>query len=235
MRSSLALSLALLAPLACPSLAQPSLDDLLDLAPAPEEPPDPTPQPGAADLSDLAGRLDPPGDAGDAFARALDRMDAAAGLLAEAPGGLPAARTQQEVLDLLDAVLAAATSPPPGGGGGGGEPGDPPPPTDGDAPPGGSQPAGPAPGPAGPPAPGPASAAAGENAGAPSAGAPVAAEPRGGPLDATAAGWGGLPPRLRDELTDGLDEPFSPVYRAATEDYYRRLSRRAAATPEGQP
>ena len=35
--------------------------------------------------------------------------------------------------------------------------------------------------------------------------------------------WGSLPPRLRDELSEGLSEPFSPVYRELTESFYRRL------------
>jgi len=36
--------------------------------------------------------------------------------------------------------------------------------------------------------------------------------------------WGNLPPRLRDELLEGLAEPFSPLYRELTEQYYRRLA-----------
>ena len=112
--------------------AQPSLDELLNLDP-PEAPEAPDADAPAVDLSDLAGRLDAPADAGDAFRQALSKMGDAAGLIEDAPAGLPAARAQREVLALLDQVLAAA-APPPGGGGGGGEPGDAPPPSDGDAP-----------------------------------------------------------------------------------------------------
>jgi hypothetical protein len=36
--------------------------------------------------------------------------------------------------------------------------------------------------------------------------------------------WGSLPPRLRDELLEGSAERFSPVYRALTEQYYKRLA-----------
>ena len=36
--------------------------------------------------------------------------------------------------------------------------------------------------------------------------------------------WGNLPPRLRDELLEGLNESFSPAYRRQTEAYYRRLA-----------
>ena len=229
----------LAAALSSPAAAQPSLDELLDLAPPPEAGPNETPaaaepdDPAAVDLSDLAGRLDPPADAGDAFRQALTRMDDAAGLLADAPAGLPAARAQQEVLALLDQVLAAA-SPPPGGGGGSGDPGEAPEPSDGDRPEGEPQPGAPAPaGPAsapGAPAPTPGTSA---STGDPSRGAAAAFEGGGGPLDATRTGWGGLPARLRDELTDGLDEPFSPAYREATEDYYRRLSQQAAGAAGG--
>lgn len=36
--------------------------------------------------------------------------------------------------------------------------------------------------------------------------------------------WGNLPPRLRDELAESLSENFNPVYRAATEAFYRRIA-----------
>lgn len=36
--------------------------------------------------------------------------------------------------------------------------------------------------------------------------------------------WGNLPPRLRDELSESLSEEFNPVYRAATEAFYRRIA-----------
>ena len=36
--------------------------------------------------------------------------------------------------------------------------------------------------------------------------------------------WGNLPPRLRDELAESLSEQFNPVYRAATEAFYRRIA-----------
>ena len=227
--------IAALALIASPAHAQPSLDELLNLDPTPPaeaDPPETDPAP--TDLSDLAGQLDAPADAGDAFKQALTRMDDAAGLIEDAPAGLPAARAQQEVLALLDQVLAAATPPPPGGGGGGGggEPGEAPEPSDGDAPEPPPSAGSPAPGgPAGPPKPAagaPSPAPGGDGSSdAPSSGS--ALSPAGsGPLEEAREGWGGLPPRLREALTDGLDEPFSPVYRSATEDYYRRLSRRAA-------
>jgi hypothetical protein len=36
--------------------------------------------------------------------------------------------------------------------------------------------------------------------------------------------WGKLPPRLRDQLLEGLSENVSPVYKDMTESYYRRLA-----------
>ncbi len=36
--------------------------------------------------------------------------------------------------------------------------------------------------------------------------------------------WGNLPPRVREELQQGTQEHFSPVYRGLTERYYQRLS-----------
>ena len=59
----------------------------------------------------------------------------------------------------------------------------------------------------------------------PGQGGPNDPQPRS--LDEVRSEWGNLPPRLRDELTNGLDEPYSPVYRRLTEDYYRRLAEEA--------
>lgn len=36
--------------------------------------------------------------------------------------------------------------------------------------------------------------------------------------------WGSLPARVREDLLEGLDERFSPLYREMTESYYRRLA-----------
>ena len=47
--------------------------------------------------------------------------------------------------------------------------------------------------------------------------------------------WGNLPPRLRDELAESLSETFNPVYRAATEAFYRRIAEMSQqAAEEGQ-
>jgi hypothetical protein len=38
------------------------------------------------------------------------------------------------------------------------------------------------------------------------------------------AEWGNLPPRLRDQLLQGMEDRFSNLYREMTEKYYRRLA-----------
>jgi hypothetical protein len=44
------------------------------------------------------------------------------------------------------------------------------------------------------------------------------------PLAERLAEWGNLPPRLRDQLLEGLDDPTSDLYRRLTERYLRRLA-----------
>jgi hypothetical protein len=44
------------------------------------------------------------------------------------------------------------------------------------------------------------------------------------PLKELGEEWGKLPARIRNDLLEGLDERFSPLYRQMTEDYYRRLA-----------
>jgi DNA mismatch repair ATPase MutL len=47
------------------------------------------------------------------------------------------------------------------------------------------------------------------------------------PIESGKTEWGNLPPRLRDELMQGTQERFSPVYEKQTEAYYRRLAEEA--------
>lgn len=51
----------------------------------------------------------------------------------------------------------------------------------------------------------------------------------GSPLKSSRTEWGNLPPRVREQLLEGMSERFSPVYQEMTEAYYKRLGR------EGQP
>lgn len=43
-------------------------------------------------------------------------------------------------------------------------------------------------------------------------------------MSADHARWGHLPERLRDALSQGLDEPYSQLYRRLTEQYYKALA-----------
>lgn len=61
------------------------------------------------------------------------------------------------------------------------------------------------------------------NPGTPTRGSVTGVTPDEG-VDAMKDRWGDLPPRLRDELIQGLNEWVSPVYREMTEAYYRRLA-----------
>jgi hypothetical protein len=47
------------------------------------------------------------------------------------------------------------------------------------------------------------------------------------PLSENLSEWGNLPQRLRDQLLQGLEDRFSPLYRSLTERYYERLAEEA--------
>ena len=49
-------------------------------------------------------------------------------------------------------------------------------------------------------------------------------ETRDDPLQENLAEWGNLPTRLRDQLLQGSEDRFSPLYRSLTERYYKRLA-----------
>ena len=211
----------------------PSLDDLLGLepdpaptsAPAPAEPARPA-EPDPAAVIDAAPPPNPIAAAAEQMELAATRLDG------HRDAGLDTQRLQEDVLARLDQLIADAINnaapPPPSGGGAGGGSGTP---DNGDAAPGQGEAAnGDA---AGPPAgaEGPAAGSPGSNAsnGGFSPGQVGPAGPaEAGPLREVRTEWGALPPRLRDELSNGLDEPFSPVYRRQTEAFYRRLAEDAA-------
>lgn len=46
-------------------------------------------------------------------------------------------------------------------------------------------------------------------------------------LDQTGAAWGGLPAHVREALSQGYSDSYSAIYRAMTEEYYRRLAEEA--------
>ncbi len=65
-----------------------------------------------------------------------------------------------------------------------------------------------------------------ENSGSTTVGRPRPAQLRQTNIEETRSEWGNLPPRIRDELLQGLRERFSHIYRTLTEDYYRHLADR---------
>lgn len=136
--------------------------------------------------------------------------------------GLPTQRLQQRILDRLDKVIAAASSPPPSGGGGKGKGS--PKNSDNQKNQQGGQGKKPGQG-SGKPSAQPGGAAPNQGQFSPGQVGPV--EPEAKSMDELRTEWGALPPRLRDELSDGLDEPYSPIYRDVTERYYRRLAEEA--------
>lgn len=55
-------------------------------------------------------------------------------------------------------------------------------------------------------------------------GAPEDGQRKDEPLAELLSEWGNLPPRVRDQLLQGLEDRFSPLYKQLTEQYYRRLA-----------
>lgn len=208
---------ALLALLPTLAAAQPTLDELLNLQPAPSTT-QPATQPAPASVPvdpNVAKRLTEQ-EAADAFTQALEQMDQAAARLAnQRDPGLQTQRLQESILAKLDQVIQAAQQQQQQQSGGSSSSGS-------------SQPQGPEQGTSG-------NAQASTGSQTPASGnqsdpgnTQSAAARRGGetagPMAETRNQWGNLPPRLRNELLEGLAEPFSPVYQEQTEAYYRRLA-----------
>jgi hypothetical protein len=217
----------LLAALTGPSIAfaqadQPSLDELLDLVPAPSPPAETAPADSAAEpdepqtLRESVDEALSAADAADAFEQAVGEMDRVSRRLGRSyDAGLETQRMQESILRKLDQVIEAARQQGGSGGGGGGDPQD----QDQDK---------------------------GAEQLAEQDGRPQRGDPTGGgrqastgdagtstliePEDPDAAieqlrrEWGVLPPRVREELSDGLRERFSPLYRRMTEAYYKALA-----------
>ncbi|MEM1107611.1 MAG: hypothetical protein AAGH99_02870 [Planctomycetota bacterium] len=213
--------------LSCSTFAQdqPTLDELLDLAPPPTQDAPETEQERAPaqPTDEVEARLNGQ-QAADAFAEAVKDMSIVAERLGdERDPGLDTQRLQESILARLDQIIEAAeqqqqSSSSSGGGGGSSSNQD-----------SSAQNAEQGQQPGGTPQPGQGQAqaqanAGGENPGGFSPGQVGAVDPGQGAIDEVRSEWGALPPRLRDELTNGLDEPYSPVYRSLTEAYYRRLA-----------
>ncbi|MBL4591942.1 MAG: hypothetical protein JKY96_08285 [Phycisphaerales bacterium] len=146
-------------------------------------------------------------EAGEAFAQAVTLMDQVAKQIGDDSDlGLDTQRIQQSILDKLDKVIESANSNP----GSSGSPSSSQQSAD-QAQPDQQQSQQQSPDPSGtgdqqstPPG-----LQEGELADAPAPGA---------------AGWGSLPKRIRDTLTQGLNDTYSELYRTLTEEYYRALA-----------
>lgn len=190
---------------------QPSLDELLDLAPT--EPV--TVQP------DTTGNLDESvedalsmANAADAFEQAVQEMDVVSRRLGRSfDPGIETQRMQESILRKLEQVIEAAKQQNSGGGGGSGQPKDQDQGAEQLAQQNGEgqsgQPTG-----------------TGDQASTGQAGttSPIDPENQDAAIEQLRKEWGVLPPRVREELSDGLRERFSPLYRRMTEAYYKALA-----------
>ncbi len=231
--------------LALPAPAEPTLDELLDLTPpeAPTQtPPDPDPDAaseGEAAATDPADTSDTPDalaqrlaelrekaaqdykEAANALEEAVQQMDEVSQRLAKShDASVQTQRVQEQIIQKLDQMIEAAkqqqqqqqqsssASQPQR-------------PQDSGTSQMQSQSQSPSPGQSGPPQ--------GNEAhqGGYSPGSVGAVGDTQKPIEELKQEWGQLPPRLRDELTEGIGERFSPVYRLMTEAYYRRLAEEA--------
>jgi hypothetical protein len=195
--------------------APPTLDELLDLPPtdrpAPAEDTDSPEDADPAEGPDTAGleELTEPNPA-DVFQQAIEEMGQAADRLDARDLSLSTQRVQESVIRKLELVIEAAGQQ--GGGGGQGQP------QSGRQQDQGSQ------GNQGQPAQGGSPQGSQPNQGTPTTGSPMAPQSNAQALEEYRREWGHLPPRVRDELLQALQERFSSVYRRMTEQYYRRLA-----------
>ncbi len=209
---------------ACGQADQPTLDDLLDLTPEatqndttesvdPFDSVETTTQETRDGLNDSIEQALSASDAVDAFEQAVNEMDDVSRRLGRGlDPGIETQRVQESILRKLDQVIQAAKDQSQGGGGGSGQP------RDQDqgaqelaqqqAGAGGSQ----------------AQSSGTQSSTGVSSGTPIEPENQDAAIEQLRKEWGVLPPRVRDELSDGLRERFSPLYRSMTEAYYKALA-----------
>jgi len=200
---------------------QPTLDDLLDLSPRGSAVTDRSGDEALTadqdkDLADSVQRALSASEAADAFEQAVQEMDEVSRRLGRAlDPGVDTQRMQESILRKLDQVIdSAKQQQSSSGGGGSGRPrgqdtgGDElaqqqqPASGGAEAKPGGQQ----------------------ASTGGAGSGSPQDPEAQDSAIEQLRKEWGTLPPRLRDELTQGLRERFSPLYRDMTEAYYKALA-----------
>lgn len=198
---------------------QPSLDDLLNLSPdepAPSQPAPETPdaRPGNENLTESVNEALTASDAADAFEQAVQEMDSVSRRLGRAlDPGVETQRMQESILRKLDQVIKAAKEQSSGGGSSSGQPREQDQGGESVAQQGQAQQGG-------QPQPGGQQASTGE-AGVTT---PIKPETPDTAIEQLRKEWGVLPPRVREELSDGLRERFSPLYRRMTEAYYKALA-----------
>jgi len=202
---------------------QPTLDDLLDLTPEVTQPEtnestkvtEPDTDTTESRLNESVEQALSASDAVDAFEQAVDQMDDVSRRLGRAlDPGVETQRVQESILRKLDQVIQAAKDQASSGGG------------SGSGKPRGQDQGGTdlAPQQAGPG--GQQAQPGGQQAstGAAGSGTPIDPEGQDTPIEQLRKEWGELPPRVREELSDGLRERFSPLYRSMTEAYYKALA-----------
>lgn len=200
---------------------QPSLDDLLDLSPdqpAPDQPTRQTPKPESPSETtrnpgESLNEALTMSDAADAFEQAVEEMDHVSRRLGRSfDPGVETQRMQESIMRKLDQVIKAAKQQASSGGGGSSQPREQDQGSQSLAQQG--QPS------AGEPQP------TGQQASTGQAGVttPVKPEAQDSALEQLRKEWGALPPRVREEISDGLRERFSPLYRRMTEAYYKALA-----------
>lgn len=201
--------------------SQPSLDDLLDLSPQ-----GPTtdqsasesskPQPGNETLTESVSEALTASDAATAFEQAVREMDSVSRRLGRSlDPGVETQRMQESILRKLDQVIKAAKEQSSSGGGSSsGQPREQDQGGESVAQQGRAQQQGGQP------------QSGGQQASTGQAGVttPIKPQTPESAIEQLRKEWGVLPPRVREELSDGLRERFSPLYRRMTEAYYKALA-----------
>lgn len=180
----------------------PSLDELLGI----EGEDSPSTDPNRDALDEVLS----PQAAGEAFSQAVGLMDRVAARIGE-QGDLSIAtqRLQEDILRKLDQVIASAQSNDQGGGGG----------SSGSQSSGSSQQQPDQQQSGG-------QAQGGQEGSSPGDSMPAGtsqAQP-GDEVAPDGVGWGALPARIRDALSQGISDEYSQLYRAVTEQYYKALA-----------
>ncbi|MBI1335638.1 MAG: hypothetical protein GC164_01595 [Phycisphaera sp.] len=217
--------------------AQPTLDELLDIAPKPDAVEQP--KPDAVPIDPSVKRLLNGQEAADAFAQVIREMDDVSKRLGDdKDAGLDTQRMQEAIVRKLEQIIESASqsSSSSSGRGGSGSQGQQATGGDQGGSQGGQQPGG--------------GSSSGQSQAQGQAQGQAQAQSQPGQasdsdpnstagttppqadgarsLESSAQEWGNLPPRVRDELLQGRSERFSPLYRNMTEAYYERLAKEQA-------